>query len=110
MTVGAGWGFCRFQTRCQTPTCREEAILTRETLGTCWQIRLQMKDAQKKNPLTGILCRRSGTQRCSQCAGSERPEPDVSCPRDLGRTLSNVLSSWKDNNEEKPKNNLLHNQ
>ena len=29
-TIGAGWGFCLFPKGCQTPTCREEAILTRK--------------------------------------------------------------------------------
>ena len=30
MTIGVGWGFCLFPKGCQTPTCREEAILTRK--------------------------------------------------------------------------------
>ena len=29
-TIGAGWGFCLFPKGCQTPTSREEAILTRK--------------------------------------------------------------------------------
>ena len=29
VTVGAGWGFCLFPQGCQTPTVREDAILTR---------------------------------------------------------------------------------
>ena len=29
-TIAAGWGFCLFPKGCQTPTCREEAVLTRK--------------------------------------------------------------------------------
>ena len=29
MTVGAGWGFCLFPQGCQTPTVRDDVILTR---------------------------------------------------------------------------------
>ena len=29
VTVGAGWGFCLFPQGCQTPTVRDDAILTR---------------------------------------------------------------------------------
>ena len=61
-TIGAGWGFCRFQTRCQTPNCREEAIclqhsamtilctlsyamhITGSSMGVTWRCMLPFKN------------------------------------------------------------------